>query len=78
MLELRKGTGCGGVALALIKKKQKANYGDEHEEMDLQPTIKENVSSEKLYLLWMACFFFYIQNIVPYLMFSFFRPLLYI
>ena len=51
MLALRKWTGCGGVALALLKKKQKANYGDEHEEMDLQPTIKENVSSEKLYLL---------------------------
>ena len=35
----------------VTKKKQKANCGDKHEEMDLQPTINENVSSEKLYLL---------------------------
>ena len=47
----RKWTGCGGVALALFKKKQKANCGDKREEMDLQQTINENVSSEKLYLL---------------------------
>ena len=51
ILMYRKWTGCGGVALALLKKKQKANCGDKHEEMDLQPTINENVSSEKLYLL---------------------------
>ena len=51
LLMYRKWTECGGVALALLKKKQKANCGDKHEEMDLQPTIEENVSSEKLYLL---------------------------
>ena len=51
ILMYRKWTGCGGVALALLKKKQKASCGDKHEEMDLQPTINENVSSEKLYLL---------------------------
>ena len=48
ILMYRKWTGCGGVALALLKKKQKANCSDKHKEMDLQPTIKENVSSEKL------------------------------
>ena len=51
MLELRKWTGCGDVTLALLKKKQEANCGDKHEEMDLQPTTNENVSSEKVYLL---------------------------
>ena len=51
----RKWTGCGCVALALLKKKQKANCGDEYEEMDLQPTINENVSSER----WHAFSFFY-------------------
>ena len=73
ILMYRKWTGCGGVALALLKKKQKANCGDKHEEMDLQPTINENVSREKLYLLQMACFFFYMQTFLPYFIFSYFR-----
>ena len=73
ILMYRKWTGCGGVALALLKKKQKASCGDKHEEMDLQPTINENVSSEKLYFLLMACFFFVMQTFVPYKIFSFFR-----
>ena len=51
VLMYRKWIGCGGVALALLQKKQKANCGHKHEEMDLQPTKNESVSSEKLYLL---------------------------
>ena len=41
----RKWTGCGCVALALLKKKQKANCGDKYEEMDLQPTKNENCNN---------------------------------